>query len=51
MIRAYKNLIDQLKIASIIPKLDILDNKCSQDFKDTIHLNNNNNNNTKNYTG
>ncbi len=39
MIRAYQTLIDQLRTASIVPKLHILDNKCSQDFKDTIHLN------------
>jgi hypothetical protein len=39
MIWAYQTLIDQLRTAGIVPKLHILDNKCSQDFKDTIHLN------------
>ncbi len=39
MIQAYQTLIDQLRTAGIVPKLHILDNKCSQDFKDTIHLN------------
>jgi hypothetical protein len=39
MIRAYQTLIDQLRTAGIVPKLHILDNECSQDFKDTIHLN------------
>ncbi len=38
MIRAYQTLIDQLRTAGIVPKRHILDNKCSQDFKDTIHL-------------
>ncbi len=39
MIRAYQTLIDQLRTAAFVPKLHILDNKCSQDFNDTIHLN------------
>ena len=39
MIRAYQTLIDRLRTTCIVPKLHILDNKCSQDFKDTIHLN------------
>jgi hypothetical protein len=39
MIRAYQTLIDQLRTAGIVPKLHILDNECSQDVKDTIHLN------------
>ncbi len=39
MIWAYQTLIDRLRTAGIVPKLHILDNKCSQDFKDTIHLN------------
>ncbi len=39
MTRAYQTLIDQLRTASIVPKLHILDNECSQDFKDTFHLN------------
>jgi hypothetical protein len=39
MIWANQTLIDQLRTAGIVPKLHILDNECSQDFKDTIHLN------------
>jgi hypothetical protein len=39
MIRAYQTLIDCLRTAGIIPELHILDNECSKDFKDTIHLN------------
>jgi hypothetical protein len=40
MIRAYQTLIDRLRTASILLKLHIVDNECSQDFKDTIqHLN------------
>jgi hypothetical protein len=39
MILAYQALIDQLRTAGIVPKLHILDNECSQDFKDTIHTN------------
>ncbi len=39
IIWAYQTLIDQLRTAGIVPKLHILDNKCSQDFKDTIQLN------------
>ncbi len=39
MIRAYQILIDRLRTAGIVPKLHILDNECSQDFQDTIHLN------------
>jgi hypothetical protein len=39
MIRVYQTLIDQLRTAGIVPKLHILDSKCSQDFKDTINLN------------
>ncbi len=39
MIRAYQTLIDQLRTTCIVPKLHILDNKCSQTFKDTIYLN------------
>jgi hypothetical protein len=38
MIQAYQTLIDQLRTTSIVPKLHILDNECTQDFKDTIHL-------------
>jgi hypothetical protein len=39
MIWAYQTLNDQFRIAGIVPKLHILDNECSQDFKATIHLN------------
>jgi hypothetical protein len=39
MIWAYHILIGQLRTAGIVPKFHILDNECSQDFKDTIHLN------------
>jgi hypothetical protein len=38
-IRAYQTLIDGLRTANIVPKLHILDNECSQDFMDIIHLN------------
>ncbi len=41
MIQAYQTLIDRLRAAGIVLKLYILDNKCSQDFKDTIHQNKN----------
>jgi hypothetical protein len=39
MIRAYQTLIDCLRTAGSIPKLHVLDNECSQDFRDTIKLN------------
>ncbi len=39
MIRAYQTLIDRLRTAGSNPKLHVLDNKCSQDFRDTIRLN------------
>jgi hypothetical protein len=39
MIRANQTLINQLRTTNIVPKLHILDNECSQDFKDTINLN------------
>ncbi len=39
MIRAYQELIDQLHSAGINPKRHILDNKCSEDFKQTIGKN------------
>jgi hypothetical protein len=39
LIQACQTLIDQLRTTDIVPKLHILDNECSQDFKDTIHLN------------
>ncbi len=39
MIQAYQTLINRLCTAGSIPKLHVLDNKCSQDFRDTIRLN------------
>ncbi len=39
VICAYRTLIDQLRTAGIVPKLHILENKCFQDFNDTINLN------------
>jgi hypothetical protein len=41
IILAYQTLIDQFRTAGIAPKLCILDNECSQDFKATIHFNKN----------
>ena len=37
--RAYQTLIDRLAKAMIFPKLHILDNECSQDFKQKIESN------------
>ena len=39
MMRAYQTLIDRLAKAMIFPKLHILDNECSQDFKQKIESN------------
>jgi hypothetical protein len=39
MIRAYQTLINCLRTAGSILKLHVLDNECSQDFRDTIRLN------------
>ncbi len=39
MIRAYQTLIDRLRTTGSISKLHVLDNKCSQDFRDTIRCN------------
>jgi hypothetical protein len=36
MIRAYQQLIDRLHSTGIRPKQHILDNECSEDFKQTI---------------
>ncbi len=36
MIRAYQALIDHLRTATIIPRHQILDNKCLEEFKTTI---------------
>ncbi len=36
MIRAYQKFIDRLHAARIVPKHHILDNKCSDEFKETI---------------
>ena len=40
MIRAYQTLINRLRSTSIAPKQHILDNECSNDFKETIKANN-----------
>jgi hypothetical protein len=40
MIRAYQKLIDCLCSAGVTPKMHILDNKCSAEFKERIQLNN-----------
>ena len=40
MIRAYQTLINRLRATSIAPKQHILDNECSNDFKETIKANN-----------
>jgi hypothetical protein len=39
MIRAYQKLIDCLHAARIVPKHHILDNECSDEFKETIKCN------------
>ena len=40
MIRAYQVLMNQLKSAGVTPKMHILDNECSAEFKERIKLNN-----------
>jgi len=40
MIRAYQRLINQLRSTGIASKQHILDNECSNDFKETIKANN-----------
>ncbi len=40
MIRAYQVLINRLQSAGIAPKQHILDNECSNDFKEAIKTNN-----------
>ena len=40
MIRAYQTLVDRLKECGIKPKLHILDNECSDEFKKQIETNN-----------
>ncbi len=40
MICAYQVLVDQLRYARIAPKQHILDNECSNDFKEAIKTNN-----------
>jgi hypothetical protein len=40
MIRAFQKLINHLHAAGIAPKHHILDNECSDEFKDTIKSNN-----------
>jgi hypothetical protein len=39
MIRAYQKFIDRLHATGIVPKHHILDNKCSDEFKETIKCN------------
>ena len=39
MIRAYQVLVDRLRSAGIQPKMHLLDNECSSDFKERIKLN------------
>jgi hypothetical protein len=39
MIRAYQVLVDRLRSAGIQPKMHLLDNECSADFKERIKLN------------
>jgi hypothetical protein len=39
MIRVYQKLIDHLHAAGIVPKHQILDNECSDEFKETIKCN------------
>jgi hypothetical protein len=36
MVRVYQVLVDRLKEKVIRPKINLLDNECSQEFKDTI---------------
>ncbi len=36
MIRAYQVLVDRLRSAGIQPKMHLLDNECSADFKERI---------------
>jgi hypothetical protein len=40
MIRAYQVLVNQLKSAGVTPKMHILNNECSAEFKERIKLNN-----------
>ena len=40
MIRVYQVLINRLRSAGIAPKQHILDNKCSNNFKEAIKTNN-----------
>ncbi len=40
MIQAFQKLIDHLHAAGIAPKHHILDNECSNEFKDTTKSNN-----------
>ncbi len=40
MIRAYQVLVDCLCSTGVTPKMHILDNKCSSEFKERIQLNN-----------
>jgi hypothetical protein len=40
MLRAYQVLVDCLRRAGVTPKMHILDNECSAEFKDRIKSNN-----------
>jgi hypothetical protein len=40
MIQAYQTLINRLRSVGIAPKQHILDNQCSNDFKETVKANN-----------
>ena len=39
MVAAYNSLVNWLKIAGFEPKLHLLDNKCSQEYKEAITKN------------
>ena len=39
MVAAYNSLVNRLKIAGFEPKLHLLDNKCSQEYKEAITKN------------
>ena len=40
MIQAYQVLVERLRSAGLTPKMHILDNECSTEFKEQIVLNN-----------
>ena len=39
MVAAYNSLVNQLKISGFEPKLHLLDNECSKEYKDAITKN------------